>query len=212
MMAAVARSTEIKALLLPFLLVGVAACGGPSKTQALEAIQRDVKEDGSCTLPVDVLGKLKKQFASKAICVPLAGADKAGACVDALVAAGVTRAMPTSYMVDWTDEAAMPGVSPYDKKARNLVFKSCVEMTGPLRDGRFSCAEAKAEKVVEISKVDDKTVSVRYARTLTNKPSLAAVSVACGAVTPPPAEATVTLAKDSAGWTLAAAPAESAGH
>ncbi len=198
-----ARSIETVGLLSLLL---VAACGsGPSKAQALEAIQRDVKEEGSCTLPVDVLGKLKMQYASKGICVPLEGADKARACLDALVAAGVTKPMPTSYMVDWTDEAALPGVSPYDKKARNLVFKTCVEMSGTLRDGRFSCAEAKADHVVRITKIDDTKVDVLYARTLTNKSWLAAVEKACGAITPPPPESSVALAKDSAGWSIAPA-------
>jgi hypothetical protein len=208
----VARSIEFVGVLTLLLL---SACGsGPSKAQALEAIQRDVKEDGSCTLPVDVLGKVKMQYASKGICVPLEGADKARACLDALVAAGVTKPMPSSYMVDWTDEAALPGVSPYDKKARNLVFKSCVEMSGLLREGRFACADAKADHVVKITKVDDTKVDVRYARTLTNKPWLADVEKACGSITPPPPEASVALAKDSAGWSIApsgsAAPAESA--
>jgi hypothetical protein len=205
----VARSTDITTgLLLTFLL---AACGsGPSKAQALEAIQRDVKEDGSCTLPVDILGKLKKQYASKAVCVPLEGADKALACLSALVENGVTKPMPASYMVDWTDEANLPGVSPYDKKARNLVFKTCVEMNVTLRDGRFPCAEAKADHVLKVGKVDDTKFEVRYARNLVTSPNLPAIEKACGTVTPPPPEASVTLVKDTGGWTLAPAAADSA--
>jgi hypothetical protein len=203
----VARSTDIAGLLG---LIFVAACGsGPSKTQALETIQRDVKEDGSCTLPVELLGQVKKQLASKGLCVTLEGAPRAAACMDALAAAGVTTQQPASYMVDWTDEGRMPGVSPYDKKARNLVFRSCFEMTASLRDGRFACADARAEKVLKITKLDDTRSEVRYARTLVNQPAYANIEKACGQLAPPPAEATVTLVKDEkSGWSLAPAPSD----
>lgn len=53
--------------------------------------------------------------------------------------------MPSSHLVDRTDEPTLPGVSPYDEQARDLVFKACVEMAAALRDGRFACAEVQAE-------------------------------------------------------------------
>lgn len=203
---------SIEALFVSSTLMLASACGGdPSKAQALQIVQRDVKEEGSCTLPMDVLSAVKNERASRAICVPIeGGSPKAQACLDALVSAGVTAPMPASYMVDWTDASSLPGVGPYEKKARNLVFKSCVEMRGGLREGRFDCAVAKADKIVKISKTEDTRAEVRYARTLSNKPFYAAVEKACGAVSAPPGEASVTLVKDvsSSSWVLLPAQAE----
>src|SRR4051794_6497081 len=91
------------------VLIGIGAlllaCGsGPSKSAAFEAIQSGIKEEGSCTLPVELLARVKMQHTTKGICVPKEGAEKARACIDALVKAGVTHRMPDEYMLAWPDE------------------------------------------------------------------------------------------------------------
>jgi hypothetical protein len=177
----------------------------------MEAIETGVKEDGSCTLPLDILAKVKVQHATKGLCVPKEGAEKARACVDALVAAGVTSRMPDAYMVGWPDDVAatsLKDLPAYERRARNLVYGTCVELTGDLRDGRFPCADAKAEKILKVTALDDKTADVRYARTIAIKPTLAAIEAACGTVTRPPGESTVGFVKGASGWTIgSAAPA-----
>lgn len=171
----------------------------------MEAIQSGVREEGSCTLPLEMLTSFKMQHATKGICVPKEGAEKVKACVDMLVAANVTQRMPDAYMVAWPDDvagASFKDVPAYDRRARNLVYSTCVALTGDLREGRFACAEAKAEKVLRITTLDPTHADVLYARTLVLRPTLAAIDAACGAVSRPPADATVSLVKGTAGWTL----------
>jgi hypothetical protein len=185
------------------------ACSrGPSKAQALETIQAGVKEEASCILPVETLKLVKMQHATKGICVPKEGAEKARACIDALVAAGVTHAMPESYMRAWPDEVATASLSDipaYERRPRSLVFGTCVELVGELREGRFTCGEARADKVAKITATDDTHAEVRYDREITLRPAVATIDAACGAVTKPPGDATVALVKGSSGWILASA-------
>ena len=186
-------------------LVLVACGGGPSKSQAMEAIQSGVKEDGTCTLPVEMFTKLKMQHSSKAVCVPKEGADKAKACVEALVAANITHRMPDAYMVAWPDEvasASLADIPAYDRHARNLVYSMCVELSGPLREGRFPCADARAEKIVKVTVLDETHADVHYTREIGLRPTLSAIDAACGAVTRPPGDATVGFIKGASGWTL----------
>jgi hypothetical protein len=194
------------------LAVVLAGCGsGPSKSQALESIQSGVKEDGSCTLPVDILAHVKMQHSSKGICVPKEGAEKARACIDALVAAGITQRMPSAYMLAWPDEvatASLADVPAYERRARNLIYGTCVELHGDLREGRFTCADVHAEKVLKVATTDTTHADVRYEREIKVRPTLSAIDAACGAVTRPPGEATVAFAKGTTGWTLAAAAAD----
>jgi len=179
----------------------------------MEAIQGGVKEDGSCTLPLDILATVKMQHATKGLCVPKEGADKARICIDALVAANVTHRMPESYMVAWPDDvsgASLKDIPAYDRRARNLVYAGCVELAGDLRDGRFPCAEARADKILKVTALDATTADVRYSRAIEIKPTLAAIEAACGAVSRPPAESTIGFVKGGDGWILAsAAPAGS---
>lgn len=186
--------------------LAVGACGsGPSKTVALEVIQAGIEEDGSCTLPLEVLSQLKMQHGSKGICVPKEGAAKAKACVDALVAANITHRMPDDYMVAWPDEvsgASLSSVPAYERRARNLIFSTCVELSGNLREGRFHCADARAEKVLKVKTFDATHADVTYAREIGFSPSLAAIETACGTTTHPPGEANVVLVKADGGWKL----------
>ncbi len=202
--------TKRAALLPVFVLVFLAACtSAPSKEEALLQIQTSVKEDGSCTLPLDIVSKLKVQYVSKGICIAKEEA-KAKTCIDALVKVGITHKMPDEYMVAWPDEmsgVSLNDVSAYDRKARNLIFSTCVELTGNLRVGLFTCAEARAEKVLKVTS-DGKTASVRYEREIGMRPSLAAIEAACGKVTPPPAESTATFVKEGAAWKLQPPAAE----
>lgn len=198
-------------------LVLLAACGLPSKGEALDLIAQGQKEDASCTLPIDVVSKLKLQHVTKAICVPMAGLGEPPAqmnqltgCFDALVAAGATKAMPSSYMVEWTDEIQAAGfdrVGAYDRKARDLVYRGCYEM-GSLREGRFKCGEAKASAVVRVAKKGETQAQVRYARALTLDPSLAKIEAACGAISRPPEESSVTMEKTDGKWALVSEPAQ----
>jgi hypothetical protein len=156
-----------------------------------------------------MLSKLRVQYTTKAMCaladVPGAPKDTTAACLDALVAAGLTKPMPPGYMAEWPDEvssASLDSVSAYDRKARALLFKTCVEMRD-LREGRFACGEAQADHVLKVTKSSDTQAGVRYERTLNLSPSLAALDGACGAVTRPAPEGNVTLEKVDGKWALA---------
>ena len=190
-------------LSVPVLLL---ACGsGPSKTQALEAIQSGVKEEGTCILPVEMLRQLKVQHTTKAMCVLKEGFEKPGACVAALVAAGVTHRMPDAYMLEWPDEfssASLAEVPAYQRRPRNLAYALCVELVGDLREGRFTCADARADKVLKVTSTDPTHADVRYEREIKLRPMLTAIDAACGAVTRPFGETTVTLEKNASGWAL----------
>lgn len=194
-------------LVLALAGAALVACGsGPSKSQALDAVQSGVKEEGSCTLPIQTLAQLKVQHTTKAVCVPKEGADKARACLDALVVAGITHRMPGAYMLGWPDDvssASLSDIPAYERRARNLVYSSCAEL-GDLRDGRFTCADVRAEKILKVTATDDTHADVRYAREIKLRPSLAAIDVACGAVSRPPGETTVAMTKGGSAWALAA--------
>lgn len=195
----------------------LACSSGPSKSQAFEAIQSGIKEEGSCILPVELLARVKMQHTTKGICVPKEGADKARACIDALVAAGVTHRMPDSYMVAWPDEVASASLSDipaYERRPRNLVYGTCVELVGDLREGRFTCADARADKILKVTTTDDTHADVRYEREIKLRPTLTAIDAACGTVTRPPGESTAAFVKGTSGWTLASAAgaAEDGGH
>lgn len=186
-------------------LILVACNDVPAKKDALAKIQSDVKEDVTCTLPIAIMPLLKMQHTTKAVCVPHetdpAGKktlDDAMACLDALVTAGVTQQMPALYMSEWPDEvsgAAFDAISPYDRRARTLVFKGCVKMVGDLRAGQFRCGTAKADKIVHEAKKDDTHATVEYSRVITLIPELAQIDAACGAVTRPGPDATATFEK-----------------
>ncbi len=193
----------------------VAGCGkGPSKSAALEAIQAGPKEDGSCTLPVEILSHVKMQYTTKGICVPKEGSDKARACINALVAAGVTKTMPADYMVTWPDEvssASLSDIPAYERRARALIYSTCVELSGNLRDGRFPCADVQASKVLKVTATDDTHADVLYERAIALRPMLTAVDAACGSVSRPPGESTVGFVKTDAGWILASAASGATG-
>ncbi len=180
----------------------VAACGtGPSKSEAFEIIKRDVKDDAACTLPLDVIQQLKMQYSSKGTCVPNEASQKTRDCIDSLVANSITQTKSQAYMVDWEDSASMSNV--YDRHARNIIFRTCVEM-GELRDGRFPCATSKPDHVVRVKELGPDKADVYYDRELSFRPSLAAIEKACGGVTRPPQEGVVSLIKASGGkWQLA---------
>ena len=92
---------------------------------------------------------------------------KAKPCVDALVLAGITHPKPDSYMVAWPDDvstATLADVPAYERRARNLVFALCVELSVDLREGRFPCADVRAEKILKITTPDPAHADVRYAR------------------------------------------------
>jgi hypothetical protein len=200
---------RVLALGAPFVL----GCSDlPSKGDALEVVQREVQEEGSCVLPIPIFTRFKMQYTTKAVCVPreegvaVPGAkDAALTCLDGLAAAGTTKRMPASYMAEWPDEVSGAGfdsISPYERRARDLVFKSCFEMAD-LREGRFRCGQAKADKVLRITKKEERQALVRYSRAIAIDPTLPAIEAACGPVTRPPAEATVTLEKVDKQWAVA---------
>jgi hypothetical protein len=194
--------------------IAIGCGGGPSKSQALEQIQAGIKEEGSCTLPVDILSHVKMQHATKGICVAKEGAAKARACIDALLAAGATHRMPDAYMLAWPDEVATASLSDipaYERRPRSLVYGICVELVNELRDGRFTCADVRAEKVLKVTATDDTHADVRYERDVKLRPTLAAIDAACGTVTRPPGEATVAFVKGSSGWSLASAASADGG-
>jgi len=202
----VARSDRLRSRLFSSFLTLVAltslGCGDlPSKSDALAIVEHSVKEDAMCTLPIAMLSRLKMQYATKAICVSREGGapmNEAWACLEALVASGATSRMPGAYMAEWPDEvsgASFDAVSPYERRARDLVFKGCVEMAPGLREGQFRCGEARADKVVRVTKQDESHALVRYARAITLEPKLSAIDAACGAVTRPAPEGTLTIAR-----------------
>jgi hypothetical protein len=185
----------------------------PSKDAALEIVQHEVKEEAMCTLPIAFLSNVRKQYTSKALCVPRDGGppvDAAMACVNALLAAGATKSMPPGYMAEWPDEVSSAGfdaVSPYDRKARHLIFKGCVEMTSDLREGRFKCGQARADKVTRVTKKESTgAVTVRYSRAITLDPQLPKIEAACGATSRPAQEDEIVLQKNAANkWGIATA-------
>jgi hypothetical protein len=186
----------------------------PSKGEALKIVRSEVKEEASCTLPISLFSRLKMQHSSKAVCVPREGGapmDEAIKCLDALVAAGKTKHMPADYMANWPDELEGPGadsVSPYERRARYHLFKGCVEMTGDLREGRFRCGEARAEKVLRVTKKTDTTATVRYARSVKLDRTVASIEAACGQLTPPAPEGNVTLEKTDERWRVVSSDEE----
>lgn len=198
-----------------FALAGVlVACSDlPAKEEALASIQREVKEEATCTLPIKLLPSFKMQHTTKAVCVPRENEpaqkqqyDDAMKCLDALVTAGVTKNMPPGYLAEWPDEVSGAGfdaISPYDRRARTLLFKGCVAMVGDLRAGQFSCGQAKADKVIRVTKVDATRATVRYSRAITIDPNLAAIEAACGALTRPGPEATANFVKTDKKWGIA---------
>lgn len=206
------------------VVVGIVltGCGDlPSKDAALEIVRHEVKEDATCTLPISFLSGLKKQYASKALCVPRedppAPGDAALSCLNALLASGATKNMPPGYMAEWPDElsgAGFDSVSPYDRKARHLLFKGCFEMTSELREGRFKCGQARADRIVRVTKSGTGRATVRYARAITLDPQLAKIEAACGAVSRPAEEDELELEKTAdKRWVIAtgdAPPATSA--
>lgn len=200
------RKSSGGALFASFVVAAsVVACGGPSKSEALKTIQSSVKEDGSCTLPIDIVSKLKVQYATKGICIPKEDSAKAKACLEALVKVGATHKMPDDYMVAWPDEVSgvsLSDVAAYDRKARNQIYSMCVELTGNLRVGLFTCAEARASEILKITNDDGKTAKVQYEREIGLRPTLPTIEAACGKVTPPPKDATATFVKGASGWTI----------
>lgn len=187
----------------------VSACSDlPNKTQALETVQHDIKEDATCTLPISMLAKFKMQHLSKAICVTRESGvqgDAAMKCLDALVSVGVTKRKEPGYMAEWPDElggTALSDVSPYERRARDLIFKGCVEQTGDLREGSFRCGQAHADKIIRISKKEEGRALVRYSRVITFDPKLDIIEKACGQVSRPGPEATATFEKVDKSWRL----------
>lgn len=184
------------------LAVAATGCSDlPSKSDALDIVERSVQEEATCTLPIAMLSRLKMQHATKGICVSREGGvpmDEAWTCLEALAASGATKRMPDAYMTEWPDEvsgASFDTVSPYERRARSLLFKGCVEMTPGLREGQFRCGEARAEKVVRVTKQDESHAVVRYSRAIKLDPKLAAIDAACGAVTRPAPEGSLTIAR-----------------
>ena len=199
---------------LAVLLLGCSK--GPSKSQAFEAIQSGAKEDGSCTLPVDILSHVKMQYTTKGICVPKEGAEKARACIER--ARGGRRhqaACPRSTCSRGPTRcrARASRTSPRTSGARGTSSTArASSSSGDLRDGRFTCADVHAAKVLKVTAIDDTHADVSYEREITLRPMLAAIDAACGAVTRPPGESTVAFVKSDAGWVLAsAAPAGDGG-
>lgn len=186
--------------------LGLVACGGgPKKGEALEAIRAGITEDGSCTLPLDVMKTIKMQYGSKGMCVPREGGASATACLEALATAGLTTKLDASYMSAWPDEvsaASLTDVPAYERRARAQLFSACWTMSEGLREGRFACADVEAHEVLRVSKKDEMHAAVKYARWASFKAELAAIEKACGEVSRPPAEATVTFTKGAAGWKL----------
>ncbi|MCW5831170.1 MAG: hypothetical protein KIS78_01775 [Labilithrix sp.] len=200
------------------MTAGLAAgCGDlPSKDVALQLVKQEIQEEATCTLPLSLLSRLKMQYASKAVCVTREGGppmDEALACLDALAAAGATKRMGDAYMAEWPDEVSAAGfdtVSPYERRSRGTLFKGCVEMTEGLREGQFRCGEARADKVVRITKKDEARALVRYARAITLDPRLAAIDAACGAATRPAPEGSLTLERTADKKWVVASDAEPA--
>jgi hypothetical protein len=177
------------------------ACSDKKKA-ALEAIKRDVKEEGLCTLPVDVLGGLKQQPVTKSVCMKKGNA-RGAACFAALVANGLADAMPSSYMGAWPDEvagASLSDVPAYERRARSELFESCLAMKEGLREGKFPCARVEADRVVEVEKIEKGKMRATYERAVTYQRDLAPLDAACGPIVRVPAQMTVTLTKGEDGW------------
>lgn len=191
-----------------FAVVGFAltACSNlPSKKKALEIVERDVKEEATCTLDVTTLAQLKMQYTTKAACVPKEGAASAKSCIDALVAAGVTKEKPAEYMRQWPDEvatASLKDIPAFERRARELLFSTCVEMSPSLREGRFPCGTARAKEVVKVSKDGEHSATVRYTRDITLVEGFDRIDHACSGVTKPPAESSVVIEKTPEGWAV----------
>lgn len=202
-------SKAVVALVTGVLVLSACSGGGPSKTEALDAVTRDAKTDAFCTLPIDVLSTLKMQYATKGTCVPkdLAMTARAKGCMEALAAANVTHPMPASYMREWPDELAAKSLSDvpaYDRKARDLVFAGCWSLDDRLREGQFACAKATPASIAAITKVDDAHADVKVAQKIEPAPGLSEIDRACGGVTKPPSDVTVRLEKLSTGWSVVA--------
>lgn len=202
-----------------FVAVGLVllACSDvPNKEDALAMVQNNVKEDVTCTLPINLMPLFKMQHVTKAVCVPREQ-DPAGkktfddvmTCLNALVSAGYTKSMPLDYMTEWPDEVSnmkFDALPAGERRARNSLFKGCVAMGDGLRNGQFACGQAKAEHVIRVQKTDDTHAQIRYARTLTLDDKLAAIDKACGAVSRPGPEATATIVKAAdKSWSIAPA-------
>jgi hypothetical protein len=183
----------------------VACSDVPNKEDALAMVQRDVKEEATCTLPITIMPLFKMQHTTKAVCVPREQ-DPAGkktfddvmTCLNALVSAGVTKTMPGDYMTEWPDEVStmtFDSVPAGERRARNSLFKGCVAMGEGLRNGQFRCGQAKAEHVIRVTKSDDTHAQIRYARTVTLDAWLETIDKACGVVTRPGPEATANIQK-----------------
>ncbi|MBX3213577.1 MAG: hypothetical protein KF850_16175 [Labilithrix sp.] len=213
-----ARSDSLRAPLAVLLTMTaslVSACSDlPSKDAALLLVKQEIKEEATCTLPISLLSRLKMQHASKAVCVAREGgpdADGAVACLDALATAGATKRMGDAYMAEWPDEVSAAGfdtVSPYERRSRNALFKGCVEMTDGLREGQFRCGEARADKIVRVTKKDESRALVRYSRAVTLDPQLAAIDAACGPATRPAPEGSLTLERTAEKKWIVATDAE----
>lgn len=156
------------------------------------------------------------QYASKGLCVAKTGATVGKTCIDALVAAGVTHPMPASYMVEWADEVAAKSLSELpasSRHARALDYATCVELSGNLREGRFPCASATAEKIAKVTPKGDVRAEVQYVRTIAPRAWLESVAKACPGLVRPTPSATTTLVKREKKWVVpdegaaAAAPA-----
>ncbi len=208
-MGSSSKSFFVLAILTGALVV---ACngGGPSKSEALDAVSRDAKtSDALCTLPIDVLSSLKMQYATKGACIPkdLATTARVKGCMDALAAAGVTQPMPASYMREWPDEVAarsLSDVPAYERKARDLVFAGCWSLDERLRQGQFACAKASPSGVASVTKLDDSHADVKVTQKIDPSPALSEIDRACGGVTKPPSDVTVRLEKISSGWSVVA--------
>lgn len=198
-------------------LLVACSSGGPSKSEALDAVTRDAKADALCTLPIDVLSSLKMQYATKGTCVPkdLASTARVKACMDALVAAKITQPMPASYMREWPDEVATKSLSDvpaYERRARDLVFAGCWSLDERLREGQFVCAKATPSSVTSITKVDDAHADVKFAQKIDPAGALSDIDRACGGVTRPPSDVTVRLEKISTGWSVVANTTPTVAH
>jgi hypothetical protein len=192
---------KILTLAVPLLLVALPACGtNPSKSEAFEIIKRDVRNDAACQLPLDVVQQLKMQYSTKGACVPNEASEKTRGCIDALVANSITQTKSQAYMVDWEDSASMANV--YDRHARNIIFRTCVEM-GDLRDGRFPCAQSRPDHVVRVKEIPPEKADVFYDRELSFRPSLEGIEKACAGVQRPPQEGVVSLVKTGGKWGIA---------
>jgi hypothetical protein len=202
----------LAAVVFLVVLPALPACSNvPSKKQALAIVVRDVREEATCTLEAKTLSRLKMQYTTKAACVPKEGAADLKGCVDALVAAGATKGKPPEYMRQWPDEvatASLTDIPAFERRARELVFASCVEMTPDLREGRFPCGKAEAKEVLKVSAEGDDRALVRYERAITLATELDRIERACAGVTKPPVENTVTLERAAEGWRLLTAKAE----